>query len=156
VDGGGVTQIIADKPAARWLPARHRFAITRLIVFAVGRYIPSRMNAEHMLLAVDRDQSAIENYTISILFLATSACYVGAALPLSLAWSIVLAIPIAAFVIQLPIYFGATSAILMALQFCAAAYFATAIGPIHYVAWLSLMVFATNAMAWVVDRACGI
>lgn len=151
-----MTQIIADKPAARWLPARHHFALTRLIVLAVGRYLPAKMNAEHLLLAVDRDQSAIENYALSIWFLATSACYVGATLPLSLAWSIILSIPIAAFVIQLPIYFGATSAILMALQFCAAAYFATAIGPIHYVAWLSLMAFATNAMAWVVAKACGI
>ena len=151
-----MTTIVADKPAARWLPARHRFALTRLIVFAVGRYAPAKMNAEHLLLAIDRDQSAVENYTISIWFLATSACYVGAMLPLPIVWSVLAAIPIAAFVIQLPMYFGATSAILMTLQFCAAAYFATAVGPVHYVAWLSLMVFAANALAWVVDRACGI
>lgn len=151
-----MTKMIADKPAARWLPARHRFALTRLIAFAMGRYAPARMNAEHLLLAVDRDQSAIENYTISIWFLATSACYVGAMLPLPIVWSTLAAIPIAALVIQLSIPFGATSAILMALQFCSAAYFATAIGPVHYVAWLSLTIFAMNAMAWVVDRVCGI
>jgi len=151
-----MTKMIADKPSARWLPARFRFALSRLIVFAIGRYLPAKMDVEHLLLAVERDQSAIENYTLSIWFLATSACYVAAVLPLSSTWSVLAAIPIAAFIIQLPIYFGATSAILMALQFCAAAYFATAIGPIHYVAWFTLMIFAANAMAWVIDRACGI
>ena len=151
-----MTKMIADKPSARWLPARHRFALSRLIVFAVGRYLPARMDVEHILLAVDRDQSAIENYTIAIWFLATSACYVAVVLPLSNPWSIVAAIPIAAVLIQIPLAFGATSAILMALQFCAAAYFATATGPIHYVAWLTLVVFAANAIAWVIDRACGI
>jgi len=151
-----VTTMIADKPSARWLPARHRFALWRLIVFALGPYLPAHMNAEHILLTIDRDQSAIENYAISIWFLATSSCYVAAALPLSVGWSILAAVPVAAFLIQLPICFGATSAILMALQFCAAAYFATAIGPIHYVAWFTLLVFAANAMAWVIDRVCGI
>ena len=151
-----MTTMIADKPSARWLPARHRFALTRLIVFALGPYLPATMNAEHILLAVDRDQSAIENYAIAIWFLATSSCYVAAALPLSLGWSILAAVPVAAFLIQVPLAFGATSAIMMALQFCGAAYFATATGPIHYVAWLSLVVFAANAIAWVIDRACGI
>ena len=151
-----MTKMIADEPSARWLPARHRFALSRLIVFALGPSLPARMDVEHLLLAVDRDQSAIENYTIAIWFLVTWSCYVGAALPLSIPWSIVASIPIAAFLIQIPLAFGATSAILMALQFCAAAYFATATGPIHYVAWLTLVVFAANAIAWVIDRACGI
>lgn len=151
-----MTKMIADKPSARWLPARHRFALSRLIVFALGRHLPARMDVEHILLTVDRDQSAGENYTIAIWFLASSSCYVGAALPLSIPWSIVAAVPVAAFLIQLTLAFGATSAIMMALQFCAAAYFATATGPIHYVAWLTLAVFAVNAMAWVIDRACGI
>ena len=88
--------------------------------------------------------------------LVVSVCYVTAILPLPAAVSVVLAIPIAWFLLQLPMVLGATSFVLLLIQFCAAAYFASVPGPVHYAAWLSLTIFAANAVAWIIDRLCGI
>jgi hypothetical protein len=149
-------EIIEDNPAALWLPSRHRFALSRLVAFVMQRRVRPEMNVDHLLLSIDRDQSAIETYAMSIWVLLVSICYVAAILPLSPAASILLAIPIAWFLVQLPIPFGANSFVLLLIQFCAAAYFATVSGPVHYVAWLSLTIFITNAVAWIIDRLCGI
>jgi len=149
-------EIIEDNPAALWLPSRHRFALSRLIAFAIHGRVHPAMNVDHLLLAIDRDQSAIETYAMSIWVLVVSVCYVAAVLPLSPAVSIALAIPIAWFLLQLPIPFGANSAVLLLIQFCAAAYFATVQGPVHLAAWFSLTIFIANAAASVIDRLCGI
>ena len=149
-------EMIENDPAAFWLPSRHRFALTRLIAFIIHKRASAKMTVDHLLLAIDRDQSAMETYALSIWVLIASICYVAAVLPLPAGWSILLGIPIAALLIQLPIPFGATSAILLLIQFCAAAYFATANGPVHYVALLSLTIFIANSLAWIVNRVCGI
>jgi hypothetical protein len=149
-------EMIEDDPSAFWLPSRHRFALSRLIAFVMFKRAKMKLEVDHLLLAIDRDQSAIETYTLSVWVLAASACYVAAVLPLSPGWAMLLGIPIAAFLLQLPLYFGATSAIMLLLQFCAAAYFATIAGPVHYVAWLSLTIFIANSIAWAVNQACGI
>lgn len=148
--------MIENDPAAFWLPSRHRFALTRLIALIMHKRARAKMTVDHLLLTIDRDQSAMETYALSIWVLLASSCYIAAVLPLPAAWSIVLGIPIAAFLLQLPIPFGATSAILLLIQFCAAAYFATVNGPVHYVAWSSLAIFVANAVAWIVNRLCGI
>src|SRR5438067_1648368 len=149
-------EIIEDNPAALWLPSRHRFALSRLIAFAIHRRVHPKMTVDHLLLAIDRDQSAIETYALSTWVLVASICYVAALLPLPAAASIVLAIPIAWFLLQLPIPLGANSAVLLLIQFCAAAYFATVQGPVHVAAWFSLTIFIANAAAWIIDRLCGI
>ena len=149
-------EIIEDNPDALWLPSRHRFALSRLIAYMLHGRIHPKMDVDHLLLAIDRDQSAIETYAMSAWVLVVSVCYVAALLPLPAAVSIGLAIPIAWILVQLPIPLGANSTVLLLIQFCAAAYFATAAGSVHYVAWLSLMIFITNAVAWIIDRLCGI
>lgn len=152
-----MTEMIQDNPAARWLPSRHHFALTRLIAFVTGRVRTApKLDLDLLLLAIDRDQTAIENYTIAVWFWLTTACYLSAVLPLHPALAIVIAIPLAAFVVQIPMFFGASAPVLMLLYFCASAYFATAPGAVHYVAWFSLSLFVVNAIAWIIDRLCGI
>src|SRR5262249_25819176 len=138
-----MTEMISDNPAARWLPSRHQFALSKLIASLTGRLRRTpQLDVDHLLLAIDREQSAVENYTVSVWFWLTTACYLAAVLPLRPWLAIAITIPLAAFVVQIPLYLGATRLILMLLYFCASAYFATAAGPVHYVAWLSLAVFA--------------
>jgi hypothetical protein len=152
-----MTEMISDNPAARRLPSRHQFALARLVASLMQRFVaPPKMNVDHLLLAVDREQDAVENYTVSVWFWLSAACYLAAVLPLHPVLAIVIAIPLAAFVVQIPLYLGATRMILMFLFFCVSAYFATAAGPLHYVAWFSLAVFVTNATAWIIGRVCGI
>jgi len=149
-------EIIEDNPAALWLPSRHRFALSRLIAYMIHGRVHPKMEVDHLLLAIDRDQSAIETYAMSIWVLVVSTCYVAAVLPLPAAASIALALPIAWILIQLPMCFGANSVVLLLIQFCAAAYFASVAGPVHYAALLSLTIFIANAVAWIIDRLCGI
>ena len=152
-----MTEMISDNPAARRLPARHHFALARLIASVMHRFgAPPPMHVDHLLLPIDPYQSAVENYSVSVWFWLTTACFLAAVLPLHPAVAIAIAIPLAAFVVQVPLYFGATQLVLMTLYFCASVYFSTTAGPVHYVAWLSLAVFATNAIAWIVNRICGI
>ena len=152
-----MTEMISDNPAARWLPSRHYFALARLTAVVMGRSRTApRLEVDHLLLAIDREQSAVENYTVSVWFWLTTACYLAAVFPFRPWIAIAIAIPLAAFVVQVPIYIGANSPILMLLHFCASAYFASVAGPIHYVAWFSLAVFTANAVAWIINRICGI
>ena len=152
-----MTELIRDDPAARWLPARHYFALTRLIAFLIRRFQAApKLEVDHLLLAVDREQSAVENYTVSVWFWLTTACYLAAVLPLHPALAIAIAIPFAPLVVQIPLYLGANRLILMLLYFCASAYFASVSGPVHYVALASLLVFVMNAVAWIINRICGI
>ena len=152
-----MSEMISDNPAARWLPARHYFALSRLIAWFMQRFgLAPKMTVDHLLLTVDREQSACENYTVALWFWLTTACYLAKVMPLNPALAIVIALPLAAFVVQVPLYLGATRMILMFLFFCASCYFAIVAGPIHYIAWLSLSVFVANAIAWILNRICGI
>ena len=152
-----MTEMISDSPAARTLPARHHFALARLIAFLMHRFGPApQMDVDHLLLPIDQYQSAVENYTVAVWFWLTAAGYLAAVLPLHPVLALVIAIPLAPFVLQIPLYLGATPLVLMTLYFSATVYFATAAGPIHYVAWFALAVFATNAIAWIINRVCGI
>ena len=127
---------------------RHHFALARLI----AHFVEDRQSclSGTILLANDRDQSAIENYSVAIWFYVTTVCYIAAAVP----W--LLAIPLAVVAISLPLLSGAgmkaNGQILMLLQFSASAYFATASGPVKYVAWLFLIVFFMNSAAWILAR----
>jgi hypothetical protein len=139
----------------RWSPSRHHFALARLIAFIVSR----RAGSDHsslMLLADNHDQSAIENYFVSIWFSVTAICYVAAALPMPAVLSAIAAVPLATIAFQIPMCVGlptrVSSVVLMLLIFSASAYFASTTAPIRYVAWLSLVIFCANAIAWVFTR----
>jgi len=152
-----MTEMINDNPAARWLPSRHHFALARLIAFIMSRAGSApKLDVDHLLLPIDRHQSAYENYVVSVWFWLTTACYLAAVLPMNPWLALLITVPAAAFVVQVPLYLGATPFILMFLYFCASVWFALVGGPIHYVAWFSLAVFASNAIAWIMNRLCGI
>lgn len=150
-------RVIRDCPAARWLPSRHRFALARLIAFIMSqRKASEKMNVDHLLLAIDRDQSAPEHYFLSIWFCVAGICYVAAALPLPVVLSAILAVPIATIAMQIPMYIGlpmrVNSVLLLLVEFSASAYFASTTSAVRYIAWLFIIIFFTNAIAWVITR----
>jgi hypothetical protein len=150
-------KVVRDYPAAKWLPSRHRFALARLIAFIRFRVEDSRprlSNVDHVLLVIDRDQSAIENYGVAIWILFTATCYIAAILPLPIGFAFVAALPLAAVAVHSPMYTGAglkvNSVLTMVLMIIASSYFGVATSPVRYVAWLFFAVIAVNAAAWLI------
>ena len=143
--------VVRDKPAAKWLPSRHRFAIARLIAYVmllVAR--PKLTEADHVILAIDRDQSAMENYAASIWYLGTLTCFLTSIVP------VILAFPLALIVVELPIYaFGlpfnsrrAVSAGYLACGAAMSAYFALQPAWLRFVAYAYFGVLALDAIAF--------
>lgn len=158
--------VVADRAAARLLPSRHRFALARLIAY---RFLLQRRTVaaqpEHLILAIDRDQTALEMNCIAAWVLLTTTCYVTALLPFVLPLSILAAVPIAAILIQIPAIPGGAllrlilgdgdhvkivSVITMALLLIASSYFATTTLWPRFVAWFFIAVFIINGIAAVV------
>jgi len=155
--------IVADRPEARWLPSRHRFALARLIGYLRLRQSkPAANDSEHLILSIDRDQTAAEMNLVALWVFVTTACYIAAALPLTLALAIVLAIPLAAIAIHLPIVIGGPllrlfigdgnhikiiSVTTMSLLLIASSYVATTASWARFVAWLFLAILLINCLA---------
>ena len=158
--------VAIDRPDARRLPSRHRFALARLIGFILlGRTQPAVESPEQMILSIDRDQTAVEMHLAAFWVFATTACYIAASLPLALPLSIVLAIPLAAITINLLIVlFGSTlraltgdgdhiklvSMITMGLLLMASSYVATTRSWARFVAWIFFAVLLLNCAAAVI------
>jgi hypothetical protein len=159
--------------AARWLPSRHRFALTRLLAYFIS--LRRRPSARRVLLVVDRDQSQLESYALSILYLALATSYVAAFLRPA---AMVLALPIAAALIEVPMYLvgfcvprrdarvDVASFVLMALMVLASAWMATRASWARVPAWAFLALCGCNAIASMVlfamrrrvaelERRCG-
>jgi hypothetical protein len=157
-------RLVRDRAEARWLPSRHRYALVRLIAFAMlrgARPEPRR----GLILAVDRDQSAAENMAIGVWAVLTTAFYFAA--PMHGAWKL-FAVPLALIAVQVPIYlmgavvlplFGRpfyaynhrhNSAFLWVLLMLASSYFATTGGWTRFVAYFFFGVVALNALAAIV------
>lgn len=100
--------VIVNRPEARLLPSRHRFALAQLVAFARLRQgEPQIANApDHLILPIDRDQSAAEVYAVAIWVFVTVATYFAAILPMRLALAIIVAVPLASIVLHLPIVLG--------------------------------------------------
>lgn len=158
--------VAVDRPEARWFPSRHRFAMMRLI--ALLRLRRSRAvieSPEHLILSIDRDQTASEMYGIALWVVATTACYIAALLPLWLPLSIVAAIPLAAVAVHLPIVIGGPllriligdgdhiniiSAITMGLLLIASSYFAMTTTWARFPAWLFFAILILNCTAAII------
>ena len=145
--------VVHDRPQAKWLPSRHRFALARLVAFVMltcGTGPTS--DVDRLMLAIDPDQSTIENYAASIWYLGSLTCFLSAFVPLLIAF------PIALIVIEIPIYaFGVpfgnrrvTSAGYVLCGAGAAAYFALQPTWIRFAAYAFLGVLALNAIAFVI------
>jgi hypothetical protein len=156
--------VVIGRPEARWLPSRYRFAIARLIALARLRR-GARSTAErpeHLILAIDRDQSAVEIYSVAVWAFLTTASYFAAVLPLPVPLAIVAAIPLASLAIQIPFLGGGLairlvtrdenhvriiSAGMMGLLFIASSYLAVTETWARFVAWFFLAVLALNGLA---------
>lgn len=138
-------RIIRDREDARWLPSRFRFALFRLGAFVKMQFTEPRQR-RGVIIAVDRDQSTIENYTISIWYLATITCFLAAVMPLAIA------ILFSTVFVQIPMYVAGggqrvNSMVMMSLAAIAAAYLAMEPSWIRFAAWQFLAVVALNAIA---------
>jgi hypothetical protein len=159
--------VVVNRPEARWLPSRHRFALAQLIAFVRLRRSehPIANAADHLILPIDRDQSAAEAYTVAIWVFVTVAAYLAAILPMSLPLAIIAAIPLASIVLHLPIVLGGpilrlilgdndhvkivsvgTMSLLIVWSFCIARGDSWA----RFVAWFFFAVLACNAIAAVI------
>jgi hypothetical protein len=161
--------VVTDRPEARWLPSRHRFALARLVAYAKLRGARGVVtnHAEHLILPIDRDQTAAEMNGIAIWVFLTTVCYIASMLPLIWPAAIVVAIPIAAIALHLPIvvigpivrmligdgdHVKIISVITMSLLVIASAYVAASSSWSRYVAWFFFAVLIVNAAAVVVVR----
>jgi hypothetical protein len=155
--------VVRDRPEARWLPSRHHFAVARLIAYAkLCNARESVQNAEHLILSIDRDQTAAEMNGAAIWVFITSVCYIAAALPLVWPAAIIAAIPTAAIALQLPTvvigpivrmligdgdHIKIISLIAMSLLVIASSYFAVSNSWARYVAWVFFAVLIVNGAA---------
>jgi hypothetical protein len=155
--------IVIDRPEARSLPSRHRFAIARLIGYVRLRLAArAAQHSEHIILSIDRDQTAAEMHFVALWVFATTTCYIAALLPLTLPLAILLAIPLAAIAIHIPIVVGGpllrfltgdgdhikiVSVITMALLLIVSSYVATTATWARVIAWLFFAILLTNCAA---------
>jgi hypothetical protein len=158
--------VVRDRSEARWLPSRHHFAVARLIAYAKLRGARAGANkTEHLILSIDRDQTAAEMNGAAIWVFITTVCYIAAALPLIWPAAIVVAIPIAAIALQLPTvvigpivrlmigdgdHIKIISVIAMSLLVIASSYFAVSSSWARYVAWLFFTLLIVNGAAAIV------
>jgi hypothetical protein len=162
-------RLARDCPSAKWLPARHHFALTRLIVYVCGRFLETApTEVDRKLLVIDGDQSAEEIYGASLWIFITTACYIGATLPLPFGAAAALSFPLASFAVQIPTYVGGliirplwnaargtkgenniklNFIMLMVILSLASSYFATTASPVRWVAYFFLAVLMLNAAA---------
>jgi hypothetical protein len=152
--------VVHDRPRAKWLPSRHRFALARLVAFIVlesgGKAGAS--DVDRIILAIDRDQSAIENYAVAIWFVATTTCFIAALLPLPIPVALLAAFVPALIAVQIPLHFtgplfrsrGVNAVFTMMCGAAAALYFASQHSWARLPAYAFLGVVALNAAAAVV------
>lgn len=157
--------VAIDRPDARWLPSRHRFALARLIGYLLLGRARHTGSFGHLIMLIDRDQSAMEMQFVALWIFATTACYIAAALPPALPLAIVLAIPLAAVVLQLPVVLGGSalraligdgnhirivSVATMVLLLLASSYVATTRSWARFAAWLFFAMLLLNGAAAVI------
>lgn len=150
---------IRNHPEARWLPARHRFALFRL--YALLRLTtakPEETDVE-FVLPIERDQSAHEQYAVALWIYATAVAYVAALLPLIVPIAIVVALPIAAVALHVPLLLAGLALprwkphewlhakVLMTLMAALSFWFAQGDAWPRFIAWFFLGVVALNGVA---------
>lgn len=159
---------ICERADARWLPSRHHFALFRL--FAFLRLKTVRPQPERgLLLMLDRDQSELENYSLSVWVFVTTIFFVAGTLFAArhVALALALAVPVAVIGLQVAIVasgllvelfsaltglkvedrVGVSSAMLMTLFVGVAAWLATSRMWVRWAGWQVLALVALNAIA---------
>jgi hypothetical protein len=145
---------VRDRADARWLPSRYRFALFRLLAYLRLRATKPQP-VRGLMLMIDRDQSAIEIYSVAVWLTLTLIAYLSEEL------GVIVAIVIACIVIQIPMYVVSpllgrvlktsgrqiNSAAYMLLFVIASLHYARAHGWIRFVAWQFLALVTLNAIA---------
>lgn len=152
-------EAIRNHPEAVWLPSRYRFAIGRLYaLLRLATAKPVETDVEYVL-PLDRDQSAYEQYGVAIWVYVTAVAYIAALLPLIRPVAIVVAMPIAAVALHVPLLLvGATlpkwtpyarvhAKVLMTVMAALSLWFAQRDTWPRYFAWFFLGVLALNGIA---------
>ncbi len=160
---------------AEWLPSRHRYALSKLIAYAVYQYRragdgerqadhatngPSTSMAMRYAFAVSRDQSTAEVFTVAALVFFAAAADLAALLPLPLWVSIPLALVLTPWLLQVPLYvagipFGnekVNSVFILSTVVIASSWVGTMQTPLRFVVWVLFAALALNAAAWVPAR----
>jgi hypothetical protein len=97
-------EAIRNHPEARWLPSRHRFALFRLYALLRLKTARPEQTDVEFVLPIERDQSAHEQYAVALWIYVTAVAYVAALLPLITPVAIVVALPIAAVALHVPLF----------------------------------------------------
>jgi len=162
--------MIRNRADARWLPTRFNTALARLIAFTVCRARQPR-HQPGLVLAIDRNQSATENYFVAIWFYLSSVAYFFSGLErLMPRWSALLvALPATALTIQFLTHlfsFGThawrqqsharlNSVALMLIMIFLSFSAITTTHWTRFVGGMALLLFAMNAIAAVAVRMLG-
>lgn len=138
-------RIVHDREDARWLPSRFHFALFRLFAF-VRMMFTRPQERRGIIIAIDREQSTIEHYTISLWYFASVSCLLSAIVPLGVA------IVLSTFLVQVPLFLiglgqRVNSWILMSSATIGAAYLATTHTWIRFAAWQFLAIVVLNTVA---------
>jgi hypothetical protein len=103
--------VLRDRPVAAGFPSRRRFALSRLLAFASLRRRCARQSqtpvvagAPHIVLVIDRDQSALEIYSVAFLHFAVFTTFIATFIPLPLPLSITLAALVEPVAAQIPCF----------------------------------------------------
>jgi hypothetical protein len=153
--------MVRDCPQAKWFPSRHRFALFRLLSLVRAKFSkPPKMDVDHLLLAIDPDQSAVEHYIITLLIIITLTCYFSSMVAWPIAFLIAATAIQACIVVGGLVVRGATSEIhlkrnsffLMTAIVATSLYFAMQTSSARYVAWFFLGMVSLNALSWLILR----
>ncbi|HEU4521240.1 MAG TPA: hypothetical protein VFT12_04500 [Thermoanaerobaculia bacterium] len=157
-------RVVRDRPEARWLPSRFRFAAFKLAAWMLYRAAPRRRQPG-LVVAIDRDQTAVESYSMAIVIVTAGTLFAFDPLQRYLAWPLAATIAFISVVIFLHViitfppigawqnsHIELKSFVTIFFLAAAAIHFATADGWIRYVAWLILAAMSLNAAAAIVVR----
>lgn len=155
-------KLVRDRADARVLPARHNFALFRLVAFLRARKV--RPQRADVIVALDRHQSNTETTLVACWYFATSTCFVAATLfvswPLPLA--LLVSLPLVLVGVEVPVVFlgvvlplarvrvdtvRVNSILMMALLAGASAYLVRGASWVRFAALQVLVLFALNAIA---------
>lgn len=163
-------KLVRGRADARWFPSRHNFALFRLAAYLHLRR--AQPEHGHVILIIDRHQSATETWLVMSWVTLTFACYLAATLFVDwhIALALLVSLPLAIVLLEVPAMISAltiapvlrsmtqgrangirvNSVVVMLLFSAASAYFAFHPTWIRFVAWQFLALLALNAIAAVI------
>lgn len=159
-------KLIRERADARWIPSRHRFALFRLVAWALFRASGPKPQPG-LALGIDRDQSAIENYTVAAWIMGSASCFAFALLDRVLVTPAAAVIAPFAAAVALQVFVvapgfvrgwrnrdntGTNSFVTMTAMAVTAIYLAQSDRWVRVAAWLFLGSLAANAVASMIAR----